>query len=274
MARSWVMGPTYKGLTYAVVDGQELCLDLYLPFWKKKCPLVVYFHGGGWSSGSYREAGVSWLTGAGFAVASVQYRLSGEAQFPAQVHDVKGAIRWLRAHDEEYGFDGSRVSAVGISSGGHLAMMAGLVGDELEGTVGGCLQERSKVDAVVNYFGATDFILRSQTQAGATEPKGSVVHRLLGSSVREDPELARRASPVFHATASSPPLLVIHGGKDPQVKVDQAHRIVDRYRELGGEVEFELLAEGGHGGAEFFNERRRNLVAAFLQKHLQREDKL
>ena len=92
MTRSWLIGPKYRGLTYAVTDGQELCLDLYLPFWKSNCPLVVYLHGGGWNSGSYQESGVSWLTGYGFAVASVQYRFSSEAKFPAQLHDVTEAL--------------------------------------------------------------------------------------------------------------------------------------------------------------------------------------
>jgi acetyl esterase/lipase len=272
MSRSWLAGPTYSDLTYAVADGQELCLDLYLPFWNENCPLLVYFHGGGWSSGSYKEGGVSWLTGYGFAVASVQYRLSGEARFPAQIHDAKGAIRWLRAHGKEYGYSTEKVGAVGISSGGHLAMMVGLAGNQLEGGVGGYLEESSGVDAVVNYFGASDFILRSQTQPGATEPVGSVVRKLLGSSVSENEDLARKASPVFHAKKNSPPLFVMHGAKDAQVKVDQAYRIVERYQELGCEVELEILEEGGHGGMEFFNENRRLRVARFLRKHLGLED--
>ena len=202
----------------------------------------------------------------------MQYRLSGEAQFPAQVHDVKGAIRWLRAHASEFGFDVRKVAAVGISSGGHLALMAGLAGEKWEGVVAGCLEESSQVDAIVNYFGASDFILRSQTQPSATEPVGSIVQKLLGSSVSEAPELARMASPVFHAEKDSPPLLIIHGAKDLQVKVDQAYRMVDRYQELGCEVEVDILAEGGHGGMEFFNEKRRLQVADFLQRHLGSND--
>ena len=268
MSRSWLTGPTHRDLTFAIVDGQELCLDLYLPFWKRNAPLLVYFHGGGWSSGSYKESGVSWLTGYGFAVANVQYRLSGEAKFPAQVHDVKAAIRWLRAHASELGFDASRVGAVGMSSGGHLAMMAGLAENDLEGEVGGFLGESSRVDAVVNYFGATDFILRSQTQPGATEPKGSVVHKLLGAAVSDEPELAKKASPYYYVNPSSPPLFVVHGAKDQQVKVDQAKRIAERYREEGCLLELQVLEEGGHGGPEFFIESYRDRVGDFLQQHL------
>ncbi len=270
MMRSWLAGPRYRQMTYAVVDGQELCLDLYLPFWRQKCPLIVYFHGGGWNSGSYRESGVSWLTGYGFAVASVQYRFSSEAVFPAQVHDVKGAIRWLKAHADEFGYDAQRVGVVGISSGGHLALMAGLAGEHLEGEVGGHLTEKSSVAAVVNYFGASDFILRSQTQPTATEQKGSVVHKLLGSSVSENPTLAAQASPVTHVQPGSPPLLIFHGEKDEQVLVDQTHRLVARYQEQGCEVEHEVLAGSGHGGPEFFNQPRRERVATFLKETLSR----
>lgn len=268
MSRSWLNGPTCRGLTYAVVDGQELCLDLYLPFWKTKCPLAIYFHGGGWSTGSYQESGVSWLTGHGFAVASVQYRLSGEAKFPAQVHDAKGAIRWLRAHGDEFGFDGERISVVGVSSGGHIAMMAGLASKKWEGTVGGNLKIPSHVDSIVNYFGASDFILRSQTQPSATEPPGSVVHKLLGAPVTGNEKLAKDASPAFHVDEDSPPLFVIHGAQDPQVKVDQAYRISEKYQELGCELEIKIFAEGGHGGAEFFNREMRSQVSYFLTKHL------
>lgn len=268
MSRSWLTGPTHRDLTYAVAEGQELCLNLYLPFWTPKCPLLVYFHGGGWSHGSYRESGVNWLTGYGFAVASVQYRLSGEAKFPAQVHDIKAAIRWLRAHASEFGYDTSRVGAVGISSGGHLAMMAGLAGSELEGELGDFLKESSQVDAVVNYFGASDLILRSQTQPEATEPKWSVVHQLLGRAVSEDEQLAKSASPVSYVGDDSPSLLVIHGARDPQVKVDQAYRIEEKYQEYQNEVEMEILPEGGHGGPEFWTARLRDRVGDFLSQHL------
>ena len=268
MALAWVKGPTFSDLTFAEVGGKELCLDLYLPFWKKNCPLVVYFHGGGWQMGTYKRPGVDWLVGYGFAVASVQYRLSGEAKFPAQVHDAKGAIRWLRAHADEYGFDARQVAVVGISSGGHVAMMAGLGEGDLEGDVGGHLEESSEVVAMVNYFGASDLVLRSKTQPEATEPKGSVVWNLLGKAVSENEDLAKKASPAFQVKKKGPPLLVIHGAKDPKVKVDQAYRMAEVYQEAGLEVALEVLPEGGHGGADFFDRAFRDRVGLFLQDNL------
>ena len=268
MGLARVKGPTFSDLTFAEVEGKELCLDLYLPFWKRNCPLVVYFHGGGWQMGTYKWPAVDWLVGYGFAVASVQHRLSGEAKFPAQVHDAKGAIRWLRAHAEEFGFDASRVAVVGVSSGGHVAMMAGLGDGDLEGEVGGHLEESSGVSAIVNYFGASDLVLRSKTQPGATEPVGSVVRNLLGVAVSEDEDLAKKASPAFQVKGEAPPLLLIHGAKDPQVKVDQAYRMEEAYQEAGSEVALEVLPEGGHGGAEFFNRDFKERVGGFLRDRL------
>ncbi|MBK1832906.1 alpha/beta hydrolase [Roseibacillus ishigakijimensis] len=264
-------GPTYRDLVYGEVGGKELHLNLYLPaFSLRSCPLVISLHGGGWSSGSYASPGAEWLTGYGFAVASVQYRLSGEAVFPAQIHDVKGALRWLRARAPYYGYDARRIGAVGVSAGGHLAMLAGVSAGhpELEGTVGGNEGEDSSVQAVVDYFGASDLLLRSRSQPRATEPPGSVVHKLLGGAVREHPERARLASPAFHVHAAAPPLLVIHGGKDPQVLVDQAERMIACYQEKGLTVESEILPEEKHGGARFFSPAWQYRVATFLRKHL------
>ncbi|WP_411846906.1 alpha/beta hydrolase [Roseibacillus persicicus] len=270
IASAMIKGPTYSDLTYAVVEGRELCLDLYLPFWTRSCPLVVFFHGGGWSDGTYKRPGLEWLTGYGFAVATVQYRLTNVATFPAQLHDAKGAIRWLRAHASEYGYDAGRIGTVGFSSGAHLAMMAGLAqGDEfLEGVVGGNLEASSVVNAVVDYYGATDFILRAQSQPEQTEKPGSVVYKLLGSAVSENESLARQASPACHVGENAPPLFVIHGEQDPQVLVDQARRIVEVYREQHREVTSVILPEGGHGGADFFIQKYRDEVAAFLSAQL------
>lgn len=270
IAQAYLKGPTFSDLPFAEVEGRELCLDLYLPFWKSNCPLVVFFHGGGWSDGSYKRPGLEWLTGYGLAVASVQYRLTDVAQFPAQLHDAKGAIRWLRAHASEFGYDASRIGAVGFSSGAHLAMLAGLVASDsdLEGAVGGNLGVSSAIAGVVNYYGASDFVLRSQNQPHQTEVAGSVVYKLLGRPAKADPTLAKLASPAYHVSAEAPPLLVLHGEKDQQVKVDQAHRIVSAYQAVAREAELEILPDGGHGGAEFFTQTLRDKVGTFLTAHL------
>src|SRR5262249_6673062 len=146
------------------VDGQKLQLDLFVPTGDKKPPLVVYIHGGSWLRGSRKKPPVHWLTEEGFALASISYRFSDRAVFPAQIHDVKAAVRWLRANQDKYGYDASRIGVCGTSAGGHLAVLLSTSGGvkELEGTIGGNLQQSSRVQAVVDWYGPADFILRSR----------------------------------------------------------------------------------------------------------------
>ena len=134
-----------RDITYATVDGKDLRLDLYMP--EKTAatqpPLIVWIHGGAWRQGNKNNNGLLvWAAAEGFAIASIQYRLSGEAKFPAQVHDAKGAIRWLRAHAHEYGYDARKIAVAGGSAGGHLAALVGTSGgvQALEGDVGGNAQ--------------------------------------------------------------------------------------------------------------------------------------
>lgn len=128
-----------RDLAFATVGSQELRLDLYLPEAAENPPVVVYIHGGGWSQGSYKSCPICWLSQEGFAVASVSYRLSDVAKFPAQMHDVKAAVRWLRAQASNHDYDAKRIAVSGSSAGAYLALMLGLTdGDgDLEGTVGG-----------------------------------------------------------------------------------------------------------------------------------------
>jgi len=258
-----------KDIEFAQVDGQSLKLDLYLPP-TEDAPLVVWIHGGGWRAGSKSKCPVTWLTDHGMAVASISYRLTDKATFPAQIHDCKAAIRWLRAHADEYGYSTEKVGVAGSSAGGHLAALMGTSGDvkALEGDVGGNLDHSSRVDAVVDYYGATDFILRSKTQPHRANQKGSVVYNLLGGGADEKVDLARQASAAFHVTQDDPPFLVIHGDKDNTVLLDQSQRIQEVYQEAGLPLELIVIEGGKHGGAEFYNGKRRERVIAFFQEHL------
>ena len=263
-------GPrTVKDVEFAVVDGHRLALDLYLPA-AADPPLVVYIHGGGWVGGSKKNVPVKFLLDEGYAVASISYRLTGVATFPAQIHDCKGAVRWLRAHADEYGYDATRVAATGSSAGGHLAALMGTSGgvQELEGTVGGNLDESSTVQAVIDYYGATDFVLRSQTQPHRANEPGSVVHRLLGGGADEKVELAKQASAAFHVTADDPPFLVIHGTDDKTVLPDQSERIAAVYAEAGLPLTLRMLEGEGHGGGAFYTGPQRALAVEFLDRHL------
>ncbi|MCA9072953.1 MAG: alpha/beta hydrolase, partial [Planctomycetaceae bacterium] len=246
-------------------------LDLFLPDDVENPPLVVFIHGGGWRNGSYKRCLTPWLTEYGFAVASIGYRLSDKAKFPAQVHDCKAAVRWLRAHAKEYGYNADRIGVAGTSAGGHLALMLGVTADEekLEGDVGGNRDQSSRVQAVVDYYGPSDFVLRSKNQPRKTEPTDSPVHLLLGVAASKNLELAKLASPAFHVTKDDAPLLIIHGDKDSTVHLDQSERIVDEYQKLGLEVKLEIVPGGGHGGKAHFTPTYRKKVADFLRSHLQ-----
>jgi len=243
-------------VVFAHVYSKPLYLDLVLPdnVDKEKPPLVVFIHGGSWSAMTRRDNAVivPWLADHGFAVATIDYRLAPDAIFPSQVHDCKGAIRWLRAHAEDYGYDASRVGVAGESAGGHLAVMLGVTGgiEELEGDVGGNLDRSSRVQAVVDYYGPMDFILRSQNQPEKTEKPGSPVHLLLGQPVNKDQDLARFASPAFHVTEDDAPLLIFQGDKDNKVLPDQSERIVDEYRKRNLDVTLEIVRGGGHGSTK------------------------
>lgn len=245
--------PTHPDLEYAEVNGHALKLDLFLPATGSTPPLVMYFHGGGWLAGSYKSfAGSSlanFLLTNGYAAASVQYRFSSESVFPAQVQDCKGAIRWLRAHAKQYGYDGTRMVTMGHSAGGYLAMFMGVTGDDphVEGSVGGNTNQSSKVCGVVDYFGPADFLLRSRTQPEQTEKAAGKVYRLLGGAVRAHEKLAQLASPAWQVTPDDPPVIMFHGTADRIVLPDQAQRFFDACREKGVPVELNWVKGAGHG---------------------------
>jgi acetyl esterase/lipase len=235
-------------------------------------PLVVYIHGGGWQSGSHKDCKVSWLTEYGFAVASISYRLTDEATFPAQIHDCKAAIRWLRGNAARCGYDATRIAVTGTSAGGHLAALLGTSGDVelLEGTLGLHLEQSSRVQAVVDFYGATDFILRSKTQPHRANEAGSVVYKLLGGGADVKTELARLAGAASHVTSDDPPMLVLHGANDQTVLLDQSQRIVDVYNQDGLDISLRVVPDAGHGGPEFMSGENREAIVDFLDQQLRR----
>jgi acetyl esterase/lipase len=260
-----------EDVRFATVDGQELLLDLYLPQDVVEPPLLVWVHGGAWSRGTRKRVSRFAFVEAGYALASVDHRLSGVAPFPAQIHDIKGAIRFLRAQAGAYGYDARRVAVLGVSSGGHLAALAGTTNghDELEGTVGGNLDQSSDVAAVVSYFGASNLttILVQSTPFGLNV-RVPALDALLGGSPEEKAELARLASPVFHIDAADPPLLLLHGDQDPQMPINQSHELHGAYEELGLDVQFDVVHGAAHGGDAFFDAERTALVQSFLDRTL------
>ena len=260
-----------RDVEYAVVDAISLKLDLYLPATPRPPTLIVWVHGGAWRSGSKDRVGIVDMLQRGFAIASVDYRLTPVAPFPANVHDIKAAIRFLRAHAEGFGFREEPMVIAGASAGGHLAALVGVTNGhaELEGTVGEHTDQSSDTAAIVSFYGASNLttILKQSTPHGLGV-RVPALQLLLGGSPEEFPEKAELASPVFHADASDPPLLLIHGDQDHQMPINQSHELHGVYKRLDRPVQFEVIYGGGHGGAPFFDRERLDLVHDFLRRHL------
>ena len=263
-------GTVVKNIEFANVDGQSLKLDLYLPANPKGSGLVVWIHGGGWRAGSKNACYISWLSQYGYTVASISYRFTDVARFPAQLHDCKGAVRWLRAHAENYGYQADRIAISGASAGGHLAALMGTTGGvkKLEGTVGGHLDQSSRIQAVADYYGATDFVLRSTTQPSRANKEGSVVYNLLGGGADKKVKLAKQASAAYHVSKDDPPFLIFHGDMDKTVLLDQSQAIEKVYKQAGLPVKLHVLKGSGHGGTEFFTDVNGRHLYDFLQANL------
>jgi len=257
-------------ICYGVVDGHNLKLDLYLPAGVRQPPLLIWVHGGAWRGGTKDWVNIAFLA-EGYAMASVDFRLSGDAMFPAQIHDIKAAIRFLRHESETYGYDASRLGILGRSSGGHLVALVGVTNGhaDLEGSIGEYPDESSDVQAVVSYFGASNLtsILAQSTPHGLSV-RVPALDLLLGGQPDEKVELARLASPVFHVDATDPPLLLLHGDQDPQMPINQSHELHSAYKEHGLPVQFEVVHGAAHGGEQFTDDERNALVTAFFDQQL------
>jgi len=263
-----------RDLEYARVGAKSLRLDLYLPRRESgaRLPVVVWIHGGGWRSGNKSRTRAPEVLGDGYAVASINYRLSHEATFPAQIHDCKAAIRWLRAHADRYGLDPERIGAWGSSAGGHLAALLGTSGDvaELEGDVGGNLDQSSRVQAVCDFFGPADLLAVLEPGAWASHGRPtSSVALLLGGPVAERVDLARLASPVTHVSADDPPFLIVHGDQDAVVPLDQSERLYRALTAAGVECTLHVVKGAGHGFRDPTVDAR---VRGFFDRHLRATD--
>lgn len=262
-----VNGLVFRDIEFAKVGSQSLKLDLHLPSGAHQPILIVYVHGGAWRAGSKSDMPLGALVERGFPVASVDYRLSTEAQFPAQIHDIKAAIRFLRANTTAHGIDASRIAIIGSSAGGHLAALAGVSSGvkELEGSVGHHPFESSAVQAIVSLYGASNLqTILSQSTPHGLSVRVPALQLLLGGQPREKPELARLASPVAHIDAGDPPLLLIHGDADPQMPYEQSVELQRAYDGAKVRVRLETVAGGKHGGPEFHDAERTTLMAEFL----------
>jgi len=260
--------PTHRDIEYARVGEHLLKLDLHLPASSAApAPLIVWVHGGGWRGGSKNEVPLAPLVARGWAIASVDYRLTPVAPFPANVHDLKAAIRFLRARHAQYRLATDRIAIAGASAGGHLAALVGVTNGhaELEGDVGADRTQRSDVHAIVSFYGASNLetILKQSTPFGLGV-RIPALQLLFRGQPEEKPALARLASPVAQVDAGDPPLLLLHGDQDPQMPVAQSIEFVGAYERAGLQARFVPLHGSVHGGKEFFDAQRLALVAEFL----------
>ena len=257
----------FRDLPYVEGGHEQQRLDLYLPEKADaRRPLVVWVHGGGWEAGRKEDSPAQWLVGKGYAVASINYRLSQHAVFPAQIQDCKAAIRWLRANAAKYGLDPNRVGVAGDSAGGHLVALLGTTdgAKELEGSQGN-LDQSSRVQAVVDFYGPTDFV--------SWDPRFSnyayaVITRLIGGPPHENKEKARKASSVAYVNKDSAPFLILHGDKDGIVPLAQSRELAEALKKAGVEVDLRVVKGSGHGGPAFLSPESRKLIDEFLAKHL------
>ena len=268
-----------RDLVYGSAGGVKLQLDLYLPHGAKRPPLLVWIHGGGWRRGNKAHVGFFLpMTAFGYAVASIDYRLSDEATFPAQIHDCKAAIRWLRAHADKYGYDARRIGVGGSSAGGHLAALLGTSGGvpELEGKIGKHLDQSSRVQAVFDGWGPTDFVqLQAQRRALGWPPRrgpASAEVALIGGPLEKHPDKVRLANPITHVDRSDPPFLILHGGRDRLVPPDQSRLLRDALQKAGVEVTLTIVPEAGHGGRELRTREHLMALRRFFDRHVRRPE--
>lgn len=259
----------YRDITY-VTDGHERQkLDLYVPDTGENLPLVIWIHGGAWRGGNKTHYVPMAYLNAGYAGASINYRLSQHAIFPAQIEDVKAAVRWLRANAETYRLDPNRFAAWGSSAGGHLVAMLGTTGDVEAFEVGENLEVSSEVRAVVDYYGPTDFL-----QMDAHRLPDGLVHdapdspesQLVGGPIQENKDRVAKANPITYVSKDDPPFLIIHGDQDKLVPYHQSVLLKDALEIAGVSVKFYRVEGGGHGW--FRDPKVPELTKVFLEQHL------
>ncbi len=258
-----------RDIEFARAGDLPLKLDLHLPAKDGKPVLIVWVHGGAWRAGSRSNMPLAKLVEAGYPVASVDYRLSTQARFPAQIHDIKAAIRFLRGHAADWNLPTNNLFVAGDSAGGHLAVLVGVSNGhaELEGDLGADRTRSSAVQGIISFFGGANLTtILKQSTPKALEMRVPALELLLGGQPEAVPELARLASPVFHVDRTDPPLLLLHGDQDPQMPVNQALELLGSYKKLGLPVQLEIVHGAAHGGAAFYDAERLEVVKAFLAR--------
>jgi acetyl esterase/lipase len=271
----------WQDIAYATVSAAQK-LDIYLPDeGDGPFPVIIHVHGGAFMAGDKADLQVNpMLNGLkrGYAVVSINYRLSGEALFPANIMDVKAAIRWVKANAATYKLDAQKIALWGGSAGGNLVALAGVSADvkELEDPGPGNGDQSCRVQAVVDWFGPTNFLLMDAQlkETGNGKPDHSEANspesKLMGQKITEIPEKVKLANPETYITKDDPPFLIEHGTKDHLVPTQQSILFAKELEKVIGKenVRLVLLDEAGHGGPQFDSKENMETVFSFLDKNL------
>lgn len=244
----------HRGVVFASPGGRDLRLDLYVPpAGARPAPVVIWIFGGSWRFGSRGyHVNVRDLTRAGIAVASIDYRLSGEAKFPAQLADVTAALRWLETNGPCYDLDPRRIGVAGESAGGHLAALLALGAG------------RDRIRAALLLYPVTDLVDIGRQYAERYDPTD--IERLLGGPIEERLPAARAASPINLVVKNVPPTFFITGARDTLVPIRHSERLHARLRSVGGESTLLLVPDRGHWFS--LDGPQREAVARFFRRHL------
>lgn len=246
-----------QNVEYSNPEGQHLLLDLYLPDRQAQKGLVLWIHGGLWSRGSKENVRLLSLTQEGYAISSINYRLSGMSPYPAQVEDAKAAIRWLINHKNDYHLNTQKIIIAGESAGGHLAALAGLT----------TLNDQSQplANGIIVYYGASNLnsILKQSTHS-SYELRKNALDMLFGGPIENKKAALHEASPIHYVSHNSPPLLIFHGVQDIQMPINQAHELVEAYKAKKGKVKFYVLNHAGHADKQFYHLSNMQRVNAFI----------
>lgn len=271
-----------KDISYIPNGDEAQKLDIYLPekAADKPLPLVVHIHGGGWIGGSKYPCAVAPMVLRGYAVASVEYRFSQKAIFPAQIQDCQAAIRWLRAHAKEYHLDTEHVGVVGGSAGGHLSSLVGTSGGKNAfPKIGGNEEQSDRVQAVCDIFGPSDFSTVVQQAADdknvknifqfntPADPYSSLIGTKLDDKVKAD-----AVSPVHYVSKDNPPFVILHGTHDTLVPYAQSEEFEAVLKEKGVAVWLQKIPGAGHGGPAFNKPGVIQLMQDLFDKYLKGAD--
>jgi acetyl esterase/lipase len=252
-----------RDLEYVAGGHERNRLDLYLPEKATRpLPVILWIHGGGWTRGDKTNGPAFRFATLGYAVASMNYRFSQHAIFPAQINDAKAAVRWLRANAAKYGLDPDHIGAWGASAGGHLVALLGTTAGakDLEGP-GGNETQSSRVQAVVDWYGPTDFLT-----VGAKDTRAN----LIGGDAQSHKEQAVKASPITYVSKDAAPFLIMHGDQDQTVPISQSEAFAAALKKAGADVTFIVIKGGKHGGVLFANAQTMKPIEDFFAKHLGR----